>query len=374
MTTQPEPIPETPSHVPAAAPALALVKETSTVAPTDGDAAVEYNAEDQEHDDVLNGEDPVPGGGILAEITALVGRDAWIAFAHETGALVRGIAVRFAGLPRRIVRATWRATVTVVVRIKDGSVILGASIAEWVTAEETKAEPAKADKKGEPRDEAKSTADDSSDWPRPVRRGGLLLLVAAGLVHPGRQDPVTVALVAAAVWSAAAIVASRSGQAASSRPAGEPSEKTAEPQTASENDHENSGETGESEEAPTRAQAEAGLVRYVEHAVAAAMHLHKHKGVHTETLLDGIQRTEGLREAILNPLAPHGEEWDVPSLNVTLSSLGIPIHSKGFKLIIDGKQRVRAGVRYDELAQHLGRRPVLPPSLVEDRTRVYPTE
>ncbi|MFF6829209.1 hypothetical protein [Streptomyces longwoodensis] len=372
MTTQPEPIPETPSHVPTAAPALALVKET--VAPTDGDAAVEYNAEDQEHDGVLNGEDPVLGGGILAEITALVGRDAWIAFAHETGALIRGIAVRFAGLPSRIVRATWRATVTVVVRIKDGSVILGASIAEWVTAEEMKAEPAKADKKGEPRDEAKSTTDDSSDWPRPVRRGGLLLLIAAGLAHQGREDPVAVALVAAAVWSAAAIVASRSGRTASSRPAGEPSEKTADPQTALKNDHENSGETRESEEAPTRAQAETGLVRYVEHAVAAAMHLHKHKGVHTETLLDGLQRTEGLREAILNPLAPHGEEWDVPTLNATLSSLGIPIHSKGFSLIIDGKKRVRAGVRYDELAQRLGRRPVLPPSLVEDRTRVYPTE
>ncbi|MFF4205670.1 hypothetical protein ACFYZ8_34035 [Streptomyces sp. NPDC001668] len=376
MTAQPEPIPVTPDPAPTAQPGLSLVKEPkdSPGASPDGDAApVEDTVEDQEHDDVDKGEDLVLGGGILAEITALVGREAWIEFAHETGALMRDVAVRFAGLPSRIVRATWRATVTVLVRIKDGSVILGASIAEWVTAEETKAEPAKTDKKGESRDDAKSTADDSSDWPRPVRRGGLLLLVAAGLVHQGKDDPVTVAVVAASVWSAAAIVASRSGRAASSRPAGVPSEKPAE-QTTSENDHEILGETGESEEVPTRDQAAAGLIRYVEHAVAAAKHLHKHKGVHTETLLDGINRTEGLRAAILDPIAPHGEEWDVPSLNAALSSLGIPIHSKGFKLIIDGKQRVRAGVRYEELAQYLGRRPHLPPSLVEDRTRVYATE
>jgi hypothetical protein len=348
------------------------VKEPSAAPVEDDLAAVDDNDETQDQGNTEAAEDTVAVGGVRAEISALFGRDAWAEFAHESGTLFRDIAARFAGVPTRAARAALHAMGAVLVRIKDGSVILGESIIEWVAAEEADPKRKKDKKKTEEGDGEKDSPDQGSEWPTPVRRGGVLLLVCAGIWHQGKDTPVAVAITVVTVWSVSALYSSRSGKTST-----EPVNHAEKPDEVQDeaghalNDHEISGET---EEKPTREQAAVRLARYVEHAVAAAKHLHNKMGVHTETLLDGINRTEGLRAALLDPLAPDGGEWDVPGLNAALTALGIPVHNRGFKLMIDGKQRVRAGVRYDELAKHLGRRPILPPAIAEDRTRVYPNQ
>ncbi|MGW3425656.1 hypothetical protein [Streptomyces phaeochromogenes] len=368
MAVQPEQIPTAPVDEPEAHPRLSLVKKPTAVDLVDEEPApVDDEHQDHGPDEGDGDEYAAPVGGPLAEIGVLVGRNAWTEFARETGTLIRDIAAHFAGAPSRAVRATWRATVAVIVRIKDGSVILGGRIVEWLTVEETKPKPKKTKRKGKQREDAKSSADEVSEWPTPVRRGGLLLVIAGGVWHEGKDNPITVAAVAVTAWSAAALIASwyRDEDCEPTELAGEQSK---EPESAPQDDHEKSEEAGEK---PTFEQATARLARYVEHAVAAAHHMHKHKGVHTETLLDGINRTEGLRAVLLDPLDPQGKDWDVPRLNAAFAEIGIPVHSKGFKLIIDGRQRVRAGVRYDQLEKHLGRRPVLPPSLAVDHTPVH---
>ncbi|MGW6603529.1 hypothetical protein [Streptomyces sp. NPDC055036] len=361
MTVQTDHVPEGSDGEGEAHPALSLVKEPP--APLDEQPMPVGADEDQDQD---ADEDEAQTGGTLAEINALVGRDAWTEAAHETGALVRDIAAHYAGVPRRAVRAVWRATVIVVVRIKDGSVILGGRVVEWVSAEESKPKSKKTKKKGKP--QADAASDEDTEWPAFVKRGGLVLLVAAGLYHEGKDHPVTVAAVTVTAWSAAALIASRN-RTEDIQPTTSEEARPEEPEqrTATQNNHEKAGEG--QVELPTREQAAALLARYVEYAVAAADHLKKHKGVHTETLLEGIENHR-LRPTHLDPLEPQGGEWDVPRLNAAFTALGIPVHTKGFKIIIDGQQRVRAGVRYDQLENHLGRRPRLPPSLVEDITPV----
>ncbi|MFF1733773.1 hypothetical protein [Streptomyces sp. NPDC058247] len=341
MATQPEPI-TTAAEEPEEHPRFSLVKEPP---PAPGETERDDEPEDAE-----------PVGGVRAELGAIIGREAWAEFGEETGELIRAIAARFAGVPARAGRALWRGTVSFVIRIKDGSVFLAGRLIEWVTAPEPKAKKA--------------------EWPRPVRRGLVVLFSVYAIYHEGRDAPETVAAVTLTGWWAVALIASRhvDKTAEPAKPA-EPADQTAdtdepEEETATRNDHEKSGETGEN---PTPEQAAARLAVFVEQAVAAADHIDGHKGVHTETLLAAINRTEGLRAAVLDPLDQGDANWDVARLNATLTGLGIPVHNKGFKLILNGKQRTRAGVRHDQLTKTLGRRPRIPPQMVADRTPQHPT-
>lgn len=342
-------------------PRLSLVKAPAPVGIEPDD---EHQDDDQEHEDEQAPADL--GGGALAQIGELFGPDEWRAFAAETAELLRGIAARFAGIPTRAGQALWRGTCTVAVRISNGSVILAGRTIEWFSTPdpEAKAKAKKTQKKAK-KGEAVSLADDAAGWPRPVRRGVAAALVGYAAYH---QVGIWSAVGAAGAWCVVALIvgAPQDEDDTATERTPEPPEKE---DTTPQNDHEKSGEAPEK---PTPEQAAVSLARYVEHAVAAADHIDNHKGVHTETLLDGIERTEGLRERILDPLNQRGEEWDVPRLNATLTNLGIPVHNKGIKLTINGKQRTRAGVRYDQLTKALGRRPRIPPSLVKDHTPQHP--
>ncbi|MGW1976500.1 hypothetical protein [Streptomyces sp. NPDC001889] len=93
------------------------------------------------------------------------------------------------------------------------------------------------------------------------------------------------------------------------------------------------------------------LAAFVEYSVAVT-HREGRKGIHLSDLLAGAQKFSGRLAG-----------WDVARLRKECERLAIPV-SKGIN--IGGKNTI--GIRYDELHQHLGRRPQIPPGMVPDHT------
>ncbi|MEU7178826.1 MULTISPECIES: hypothetical protein [Streptomyces] len=88
------------------------------------------------------------------------------------------------------------------------------------------------------------------------------------------------------------------------------------------------------------------VVRLVRHLADRGPGQRPHQGAHLDDLIDT------------------GElgDWDKDTLKDALTEWGIPVEEKGFKLTLDGRQRVRQGVRVGDLPHGTGEGPQHPPA------------
>ncbi|MFH0246020.1 hypothetical protein ACGRHY_27220 [Streptomyces sp. HK10] len=113
-------------------------------------------------------------------------------------------------------------------------------------------------------------------------------------------------------------------------------------------DHDGAGEQHRNEPV---LDGETWLRRHIEYSVARN-HALGFKGMHLVEILTTAQADH---DWLIG--------WDVAQLRKECQRLGIPVNN-GINL--RGKNTI--GIRYDELSEHLGRSPRLPPELVPDRT------
>ncbi|MFF4534050.1 hypothetical protein ACFY1P_32875 [Streptomyces sp. NPDC001407] len=176
---------------------------------------------------------------------------------------------------------------------------------------------------------------------------GMVLGYLGQLLAPYRWG---IALGLAIAWCFAAAIAA-------------PQENTLQPEDSdspgTQNDHEKSAgeEPSEPDEWPLQRQAVRELVEGKVAAAAAGHAEAKGKGARIDDILAGLQ-AKGIATT----------EWDRKTTREFLGRAGITVRDQ-MKFRVGGEQQNQPGVHVDDLAEDLGRRPLLPAHLVPDLTR-----